>query len=115
MVNIEMNQNDRGLLLRILDNYKDYRYKDYQKGIINSKELNYDYETLRHLIGLIKGTEKVDEDYLLTSKAYREKMRVDYKRSKTTTTNEESKTGEVIQSGKKKNETSIKVGKGRDD
>lgn len=43
MVNIEMNQNDRGLLLRILDNYKDYRYKEYQKGIINSKELNYDY------------------------------------------------------------------------
>ena len=74
MVNIEMNQNDRGLLLRILDNYKEYRYKDYQKGIINSKELNYDYETLRHLIGLIKGTEKVDEDYLLTSKAYREKQ-----------------------------------------
>ena len=74
MVNIEMNQNDRGLLLRILDNYKDYRYKDYQKGNINSKELNYDYETLRHLIGLIKGTEKVEEDYLLTSKAYREKQ-----------------------------------------
>lgn len=74
MVRIEMNQNDRGLLLRILDNYKDYRYKDYQKGNINSKELNYDYETLRHLIGLIKGTEKVEEDYLLTSKAYREKQ-----------------------------------------
>ena len=74
MVSVEMNQNDKGLLLRILDNYKEYRYKDYQKGIINSKELNYDYETLRHLIGLIKGTEKVDEDYLLTSKAYREKQ-----------------------------------------
>lgn len=74
MVNIEMNQNDRGLLLRILDNYKDYRYKDYQKGNINSKELNYDYETLRHLIGIIKGTEKAEDDYQLTSKAYREKQ-----------------------------------------
>lgn len=74
MVNIEMNQNDRGMLLRILDNYKDYRYKEYQKGIINSKELEYDYETLRHLIGLIKGTEKPKDDYQLTSKAYREKQ-----------------------------------------
>lgn len=74
MVRIEMNQNDRGLLLRILDNYKDYRYKDYQKGNINSKELNYDYETLRHLIEIIKGTEKAEEDYLLTSKSYREKQ-----------------------------------------
>ena len=72
MVRIEMNQNDRGLLLRILDNYKGYRYKDYQKGNINSKELNYDYETLRHLIGLIKGTEQPREDYQLQSKAYRE-------------------------------------------
>ena len=69
MVNIEMNQNDRGLLLRILDNYKDY-----QKGNINSKELNYDYEILRHLIGVIKGTEKAEDDYQLTSKVYREKQ-----------------------------------------
>lgn len=74
MVRIEMNQNDRGMLLRILDNYKDYRYKDYQKGNINSKELNYDYKTLRHLIGLIKGTEKAEEDYRQTSKVYREKQ-----------------------------------------
>lgn len=74
MVRIEMNQNDRGMLLRILDNYKDYRYKDYQKGNINSKELNYDYETLRHLIGLIKGTKKAEEDYRQTSKVYREKQ-----------------------------------------
>lgn len=74
MVRIEMNQNDRGLLLRILDNYKDYRYKDYQKGNISSKELNYDYETLRHLIGLIKGIEKPKEDYQQTSKVYRDKQ-----------------------------------------
>lgn len=74
MVRIEMNQNDKGLLLRILDNYKDYRKIDCKNEKITEKELEYDYEILRHLIGLIRGTEKPKDDYQLTSKTYREKQ-----------------------------------------
>ena len=88
-----------------------------------SKELGYSsnatiwmmYQDKKKMELEIAMQQKQSEEEKDAAKAYREKMRVDYKRSKTTTTNEESKTGEVIQSGKKKNETSIKVGKGRDD
>lgn len=72
MVRIGMNQNDRGLLLRILENYKNYRYKDYDDGKITVMELNYDLENLKRIVNAINGI--VKEDYQQVSKTYREKI-----------------------------------------
>lgn len=73
MVTITMTQNDRSLLLRMLDNYKSYRYEEYDKGKINVLEFKYDLDKINLIIGIVQGKIKSREDYQQNSKAYREK------------------------------------------
>lgn len=72
MVTINCTVNDKHLLLRILENYKNYRYKDYDDGKITVMELNYDLENLKRIVNAINGI--VKEDYQQVSKTYREKI-----------------------------------------
>lgn len=73
MVNIEMNQNDRGMLLRILDNYITYRKIDCKNGRVTDKELEYDLTNIHRLVDTIKGNRQVEDDIQLQSKEFREK------------------------------------------
>lgn len=72
MVTIKCTENEKGMLLRILDNYKQYRKLDCDKEKITDKELQYDIEIMNKLIERING--KFCEDYLLNSKVYRESL-----------------------------------------
>lgn len=72
MVTIKCTQNEKGMLLRFLDNYKQYRKLDCDKEKITDKELQYDTEIINRLIERING--KFCEDYLVNSKQYREKL-----------------------------------------
>lgn len=71
MVTIKCTENEKGMLLRILDNYRQYRIIECSKNKITDKELQYDTEIMNRLIDRING--KFCEDYLKNSKVYREK------------------------------------------
>lgn len=73
MVEIRMTQNDRGQLLRLISNYKEYKQQDYDNGKINVLEFEYDLETINHIEKIISGKQKVKDDYMQNSKVYREK------------------------------------------
>lgn len=73
MVQIKMTQNDRGLLLRILENYKEHLREQFDKEKLTVLELEYDLNNINRLEGIIKGKLKAREDYQQDSKEYREK------------------------------------------
>lgn len=72
MITIKCTENEKGMLLRILDNYKKYRKLDCDNEKITDKELQYDIEIINRLINRTNG--KFREDYLMNSKQYREKF-----------------------------------------